>query len=83
MKYALVFGLVLVVLWVWRASRRARSSDRDAAPKPQNPQSPDAGKKATEIVACEFCRVHLPRQEALTGGRGFYCSAGHRQQAGD
>lgn len=80
MKYALVFVFVVVVFWLWRSSRQASLSD-----KKQRPASPQPGSaaKTTEIVACELCHVHLPRSEALTGGRGLYCSSEHRQQAGD
>ena len=80
MKYALVFGLVLVVFWLWRSSRQASAGD-----KKQTQTRPKAAslEKATEIVACQVCHVHLPRTEALAGSRGMYCSAEHRQQAGD
>lgn len=80
MKYALVLGFVLVVFWLWRSSRQATRDDEKKTPPRQKP-GPTT--KATEIVACQVCHVHLPRSEALTGGRGLYCSAEHRQQAGD
>ena len=80
MKYALVLGLVLVVFWLWRSSRQASRDDKKQTPASQKPT---ALGKATEIVACQVCQVHLPRNEALTGRRGLYCSAEHRQQAGD
>ena len=80
MKYALVFALVLVVLWGWRASRKARLSDRESR---TNAHTEKTSTAVTEIVACKFCSVHLPRQDALTGSRGLYCSAAHRQNAGD
>lgn len=80
MKYALVFGLVLVVFWLWRSSRQASAGDKKQTPTRQKPTSLE---NPTEIVACQVCHVHLPRHEALTGSRGLYCSAEHRQQAGD
>ena len=80
MKYALVIGLVLVVFWLWRSSRQAGAGNKKQTP---TSQKPTALEKATEIVACQVCQVHLPRNEALTGRRGLYCSAEHRQQAGD
>lgn len=80
MKYALVLVFVLVVFWLWRSSRQATRDNEKKTPPHQKP-GPRA--KITEIVACEVCHVHLPRSEALTGGRGLYCSAEHRQQAGD
>jgi uncharacterized protein len=80
MKYALVLGLVLLVFWLWRSGRQARTGDDKS--KPAN-QKPTPLEKATEIVACEVCHIHLPRDEALIGKRGLYCSSAHRQQAGD
>ena len=80
MKYLLVMALVLVVFWVWRSKRN--DEQRESRP-------PNAGKTtgspriATEVVACRVCQVHLPRSEALPGPGGLYCSAAHRQQAGD
>lgn len=79
MKYALVFGLVLVVFWLWRSSRQASAVDKKQTPQ----KKPAVLGKATEIVACQVCQVHLPHNEALIGSQGFYCSAEHRQQAGD
>lgn len=79
MKYALVLGLVLVVFWLWRSSRKALTDDKTQA---SARQKPPAVEKATKIVACRVCHVHLPLSEALTDSRGTYCSAEHRQQAG-
>ena len=71
MKYALIFGLVLVVIWLWRSSR-----NKVASPPVARAQVA----KSTEVVACAVCSVHLPRIEAVAGKRGLYCSAAHRQQ---
>lgn len=75
MKYLLVIVLALVVLWLWRSNRRAGQPDRPAPPADRT------GKPATEVVACAVCAVHLPRSDALPGGKGFYCSDAHRRQA--
>jgi uncharacterized protein len=72
MKYALIFGLVLLVVWLWRSNRQKVSRAR-------GPTAPTL--QTTEIVACAVCKVHLPRSEALTGKHGLYCSAAHQQQA--
>ena len=76
MKYLLVIVLALVVLWLWRSNRRTGQPDRPPAPPVDRP-----GKPATEVVACVVCDVHLPRSDALPGGKGFYCSDAHRRQA--
>lgn len=80
MKYALVLGLVLVVFWLWRSARHASARNKSQAEAKKRPPFLE---KATEIVACRVCHVHLPRSESLSGAHGLYCCAEHRQQAGD
>ena len=77
MKYALIFGLVLVVFWLWRSSRQAIASNKDSSAK----STSGGDTETTEIVACALCKVHLPRAEALAGKRGLYCSSEHLLQA--
>lgn len=72
MKYALIFGLVLIVFWLWRSGRQ-----KVARP----PAAPRQVTQTTEVVACAVCGVHLPRAEAVAGKHGMYCSAAHKQQA--
>jgi len=76
MKYLLVIALALVVVWLWRSSRRP--NQEQAPPKTASRNKPAP---ATEVVACAVCAVHLPRADALPGGKGFYCSDAHRRQA--
>ncbi len=78
MKYLLLFGAVCILLWLWRERAVARAVQRQQA-RPASPTS--APKLPTEMVACEVCGVHLPRQEALPGASGLYCSDAHRRQA--
>jgi uncharacterized protein len=80
MKYLLIFGLTMAVIWLWQGKRRANMADKTNQKKPK-PQSRPRQLPATEIVACDVCSVHLPRTEALTSGRGVYCSDAHRRQA--
>jgi uncharacterized protein len=75
MKYLLIFGLVMVVFWLWRSSRQK------ITPPPADNARPPPTTRTTEVVACAVCHVHLPRTEALAGKHGLYCSAAHRQQA--
>ena len=76
MKYALILGFVLLVFWLWRSNRQAAVGSKTSKSK-----KTDAKAEATEIVACELCRVHLPRADAIAGKRGLYCSIEHQQQA--
>lgn len=75
MKYLLLIGIVLGVLWLLRQQRGQTGQAR----RPPSPAAPPAS--PTEIVACLHCSVHLPRAEAVAGERGHYCSASHRQEA--
>ncbi|MES2282077.1 MAG: PP0621 family protein [Pseudomonadota bacterium] len=80
MKYLLILAIVMGVLWLLKNKRRL---DRDEQAPPSTPKPRPGNQLATtEIVACDVCHVHLPRTEALTGPKGTYCSAAHRQQAG-
>jgi uncharacterized protein len=78
MKYLLVIAFVLVVFWLWRHNRQAPGH---AAPPPRTRAKASAPKGITEMVACDVCHVHLPKSEALAGGKGFYCSEAHRREA--
>jgi uncharacterized protein len=58
---------VLLLLGVRRGatSRRApRGGARPPAPQP--------------MIACAYCGVHLPRDEALPGRGGVFCGDAHR-----
>ena len=79
MKYLIVIALALGVFWLWRHNREV---DRNAS-RPPPPRAPSsAARSVTEMVACDFCHIHLPRSEALIGSKGIYCSDAHRREAG-
>jgi uncharacterized protein len=76
MKYLLLIAIVLLVLWVWRGSRRGGSQERTAAP-------PKPGPQQQEMIRCPVCQVHFPRSDALPGPDGqLYCCAEHRARGG-
>jgi uncharacterized protein len=82
MKYLLIFGLTVAVIWLWQSKRRSSLTDKAKARPPQaQPKKRAQQLPATEIVACDVCAVHLPQAEALIGGHGVYCSDAHRRQA--
>ena len=68
MRYLLLLLVALLIVWKWRTARSSRS-DRQA-PRADEP---------IEMVACAFCGLHLAKKDAVTGGRGFYCSAAHQR----
>ena len=82
MKYLLILGLTVAVIWLWQSKRRT-SLNGKAKTRPPKPQPKNRVQQlpATEIVACDVCAVHLPQAEALIGGHGVYCSDAHRRQA--
>jgi uncharacterized protein len=70
MKYLLLLlllGLLAFLLGVKRARPR-----RPAASPPARPPAPQT------MLSCAQCGLHLPRDEALPGRGGVFCSADHR-----
>jgi len=70
MKILLFVIAVVVLLWLLRgtASRR-RNAGTAKSPPPTAPQP---------VIACAYCGVHLPRDEALPGRGGVFCGEAHR-----
>jgi uncharacterized protein len=75
MKYLIVLVVVLVAVWLWRNNRRSELREKSVKAQPVS-----GPKRATEIVACTVCAVHLPRPDAVPGKQGLYCSEAHRRQ---
>ncbi|MEY5099666.1 MAG: hypothetical protein RJA36_2385 [Pseudomonadota bacterium] len=71
MKYLLVLAVVLTAIWIWR---HRRDEERRDAPPPRRPDIPPT---PALMVACRHCGVHLPRDQAIAGRLGHYCSAEH------
>ena len=68
MKILLFLVVVFVLLWLLRGATAGRRRGGAARP-PQAPQ---------EMIACAYCGVHLPRDEALPGRGGVFCGDAHR-----
>ncbi|HEX6363097.1 MAG TPA: PP0621 family protein [Albitalea sp.] len=71
MKYLLILLVVLAVVWLARNARRI-------PPPPARPAKPPAEKQP--MLACAQCGLHLPRDEALPGRGGVFCSESHRAE---
>jgi uncharacterized protein len=71
MKFVLFAFAVLVLLWLLRGgSRRVRPPSRPRA---------DADVPAPQaMLSCAQCGIHMPRDEALPGRGGVFCSDAHR-----
>ena len=66
MKYLLLLlAAALAVVWFLRKSQRVRGGGA-AAPR-----------EVERMVACGYCRVHLPLSEAVRTPRGYFCSPEH------
>ena len=78
MKFVLLVLAVLVLLWLLQ-----RSLGRARPPRPPGP----AGRAGAEtpappqaMLSCAHCGIHLPRDEALPGRGGVFCSDAHRAE---
>jgi uncharacterized protein len=73
MKYLLLIGLFLVILWFFRRpeNRRSRSENMPATRRPER------------MVQCVRCGVHLPESESIQDGASYYCCAEHRNTTQD
>ena len=81
MKYLVILVLALAVIWLWQGKRRASLAEKARQQKPPQSSGKTGALRTTEVIACDVCAVHMPLSEALTGGRGVYCSESHRRQA--
>ncbi|WP_397535212.1 PP0621 family protein [Roseateles sp.] len=71
MKYLLlIIGLaVLVFVLGFKRGRPPKASEVQRRPEAE---------PSKDMVACAQCGLHLPRDEALPGRGGHFCSASHR-----
>ena len=76
MRFLLLLGLVLLVVWLFRGGRRVSRSD--TAVPPPSPPSASQEMSSEEMVVCQHCGVHLPQGEAVSGAAGWFCCAAHR-----
>jgi uncharacterized protein len=67
MKIVLFLIAVFVLLWLLRGATGRRPGV--GARPPAQPQP---------MIACAYCGVHLPRDEALPGRGGVFCGEAHR-----
>ena len=70
-KYLLLTALAIVVWWMWRKSRAARSGV----------PPPPASRAAEQMVKCVHCGVNQPVSESILAGGRYFCCAAHRRDA--
>ncbi len=79
MKYLLVLVVVMVAVWIWRSNRaEERSESERSASRRSRPRKEET---AVDMVGCDVCGLHCPRQDVVVGRRGMYCCDQHRNQA--
>jgi uncharacterized protein len=78
MKYLLVLFVVMVGIWVWRSNRAGERADEEAEARRGRPKQVDS---AVDMVGCDVCGLHCPRDDLVEGRKGRYCSVQHRNQA--
>ena len=66
MKYLLLLGILMGVIWWLKLSRNTDTNQQAASNEPQT------------MVRCLHCGLHLPDDEALHARTGLYCSKEHR-----
>ena len=74
MKYLLLIGLLALVFFLLGAKRARPPEVNDKKTKPKAEPLPPQ-----DMLKCAHCGLHLPRDEALPGRGGVFCSAEHRQ----
>jgi len=67
MSRLLFFAAIIVIVYLWLKSVRKPSARED-----------DASGPAEDMVRCEHCGVHLPRNESILADGKRYCSEAHR-----
>jgi uncharacterized protein len=73
MKLALFIVALLVLLWLIRGAVQRRVRPPPAPPK-------DRAQDTKPMLACSVCGIHMPRDEALPGRGGVFCSEAHRAE---
>jgi uncharacterized protein len=71
MKYLLLIGLALIVLWFFRlpGNRRSRAAGT---------RNMRAARAPERMVKCDRCGIYLPESESIADGAARYCCAEHR-----
>ena len=70
MKFLLVVLAFVILAFLLRNSWRSRGG---GTPRRENPPT-----TPREMLSCAQCGLHLPRDEALPGRGGAFCSEAHR-----
>lgn len=72
MKLLILLLVVLGGVWLYQRGRARALRGNDAARNPP---------KALPMVRCARCGTHVPRDDAVLGQRGSYCTNAHRRES--
>lgn len=78
MKYLLLIVLLALVFFILGV-KRARPPLNKGHSKGQDKGPGKAEPAPQRMAVCEHCGVHLPREDALPGLGGDFCSLAHRK----
>ena len=70
----LIAGIVLFYLW-FKGKKQAKAVNQETS-RP-NPAKAKTVAEPEAMVLCQYCKVHLPKSDALTIEERFYCSKEH------
>jgi uncharacterized protein len=70
-KLLWILAIVLLVMWLLRPRRSSQQPPADSDAR-------RASKDVEDMVRCETCGLHLPRNDALRSGDAYFCSDAHR-----
>lgn len=77
-RYLLLILFILLVILATKALRSREKSSHGAESRSRRSGGTDATKDDKLMLTCAHCGMHMPRDEALPGKGGVYCSAAHR-----
>jgi uncharacterized protein len=75
MRVLFLLLAVLLVGWLIRSWLRSSTGEQRAASTVRKPKST---KNLGVLVACAYCNVHVPRDEAVLDGDMVFCDEAHR-----
>lgn len=80
MKYLILILLILLVIFATKLLRSKDSSSQGPGARPKTPRAgaKDEANGEQVMLACAQCGLHLPRNDALPGKGGVFCSEAHR-----
>lgn len=72
MKYLILVVFIAIIWRIWKKrNQHASEAQKPAIPEPQ------------KMLACQYCGVHFPESDGVSGQSGSFCSDAHRKASGE